>query len=558
MNIRLIRRAAASALVFCMGSIQAAASSRQQTVAPAGQCYVRAERFGEPVDCLASVPTWIGEPDPGTGRPIEGPLSLDRMAQATAPILWFSPREFLLLEGRSAHAPGSILGTPLPTTYYRIREIWLRDSTGTTSLDSDDVRVRNVGHPWGTGANSLPLDRLDRVFIQYFFYYPEDRGVGGHQHDLEALEVQVEVRRVCRVKAEPSSGHLKGIPAEPCWPGVIVRTMSGSAHGVGWYTNTLDVGATRDTVVPLTVLVEENKHATVPDRDGDGHYMPHYDVNRHANDAWGVRDVTGSGSIGSPSYRAELSRDRLPDTQVCPKGIAPRLLKQFADDGRNRSGTDCISGKRSYELKLSTDSGICPPGEDLPPRLRGMMRDKHFCDPPAETRVVGPRSVGKRAVRAVLRRISPGPNGEYGFQKAVQRLSFSYRYDGGTGVSAIVPFGSEVPLVGGWAVLKLNAVFAEINGLAPPVKNGSIEFLYAPSASRAIDWYGSVGAEGVRPDRQNQRSWHGAGEVGLRFRFSAEKVRVIRFLGGRVGLRADLTAPIRNARLVYEFGAGSW
>ena len=60
--------------------------------------------------------------------------------------------------------------------------------------------------------------------------------------------------------------------------------------------------------MPLTVLVEENKHATSPDRDGDGLYMPHYDINRFSNDGWGIRDVAGTGKLGSPAYTADQSR----------------------------------------------------------------------------------------------------------------------------------------------------------------------------------------------------------------------------------------------------------
>jgi hypothetical protein len=551
----------ALALIACICPTVAGA---QQTVTTGGFCYVpdvAQGQFPQPVDCLPAPPTWFGAADPTSGLS-EGSLTLERMARLNAPILWFSPREFLLLERKDLDAPGRILeaGTER-TVYYRIREIWLRDAAGQTPLDRKDPRIPKVASVWGKAAGELPIGQLDRVFIQYFFYYPEDRGIGGHFDDLEALEIQVELRRLCRVLATPSSGQLKGTPAAPCAPAVTVRTVSGSAHGVGWYTNTLDVTATRDTVLPMAVLVEENKHASVPDRDGDGKYMPYYDVNRQSNDAWGVRDVAGSGHLGGPVFRAELARERSPEGQVCPPEILPRLREQYERDKRAAIKTDCVSANRSYTMAPSSESRACP-GHPNPlqpsSKLRSMMADKDFCDPPGRTRVVGPRNLFGTAVRSTLRRISPGPNGEYGFQNAVQRLSFAYRYDGGNGVSAILPIGTEVPVVGGWAIVKLNAIFDGLDSFLPPVTRGSVETLYAPSASRAIDWYGSVGAESVRSAPEAEHDWRSIGELGLRFRFSAEKLKVIRFLGGRVGLRAELSSPIHNARLVFEFGAGSW
>lgn len=76
---------------------------------------------------------------------------------------------------------------------------------------------------------------------------------------------------------------------------VRLRRVKGNAHGVSWYANILNVAA--DTRLPMTLLVEEGKHASCPDRNADGAYTPGYDVNVHVNDAWGVRDVFGSGRL---------------------------------------------------------------------------------------------------------------------------------------------------------------------------------------------------------------------------------------------------------------------
>jgi len=88
-----------------------------------------------------------------------------------------------------------------------------------------------------------------------------------------------------------------------------------------------------------------------------------------------------------------------------------------------------------------------------------------------------------------------------------------------------------------------------------------VDALYTPSASRAASWYLAIGREWTRSDVGRG---HGhfdaevAEEIGLKFRFLAESQHFKNFLGGRIGLRASGTDPIHNARLVFEFGAGSW
>ena len=52
-----------------------------------------------------------------------------------------------------------------------------------------------------TPRNGLPLEQLYEITIRYFFYYEEDRGIGGHFHDVEALEL--------RVKAKPDRKDSK-------------------------------------------------------------------------------------------------------------------------------------------------------------------------------------------------------------------------------------------------------------------------------------------------------------------------------------------------------------
>lgn len=91
--------------------------------------------------------------------------------------------------------------------------------------------------------------------MKYFFYYDEDRGLSPDTHDLEAISVLIYLER------SPSG----------C-PRIRVSRIEGLAHGLDWYSNFLRVEG--DTVFAITVLVEEGKHASVPDRNADGLYTP--------------------------------------------------------------------------------------------------------------------------------------------------------------------------------------------------------------------------------------------------------------------------------------------
>ncbi len=82
--------------------------------------------------------------------------------------------------------------------------------------------------------------------------------------------------------------------------------------------------------------------------------------------------------------------------------------------------------------------------------------------------------------------------------------------------------------------------------------------MYAPSASRPFDWYVAVGGERLSDPQSGESDWQPVEEIGIRYRFSAERVRFLRFFGGRVGLRANSLQRPQHVRFIYEFGAGSW
>ena len=508
-------------------------------------------------------------------------MSLRRLAEVTAPILWLSPREFLLLEFRPGDAPGQVdRPNGRNTVYYRIRRVRLKNPPSAEASGGkppeerqlsrmDEARVQQPQRISSESPEGLPLEELDYVYITFFFYYPEDCGVGGHPHDLEAMEVRVRMRRACRTSADCEYlPRAQRSSADVCWPAAQLESVSGSAHGVGWYTNTLQVLSTRDTVLPLVALVEENKHATSPDRDGDGTYMPHYDVNRQSNDAWGIRDVAGTGKLGGSAFSAELSRTRRPNTQICPPSPSARLIKHYSGSlpGLEPNGDSggCLKNGRAYQLVESRIDPVCTRLETLrasesgsDERLYGFLDSKKFCAPDNDTEVLPPRPAAIANLFAALRKVSPGPDGQYGFQSVAERFSFAYRYDEGNGVSAIVPVGGELPFLGGWAIMRMNLIAATLNR-PHRFSSTSYEVMYAPSASRPFDWYVAVGGERLHDPQTDVSNWEAVEEIGIRYRFSAERVRFLRFLGGRVGLRANSMTRPQNVRFVYEFGAGAW
>ena len=70
--------------------------------------------------------------------------------------------------------------------------------------------------------------------------------------------------------------------------------------------------------LPFHILVEEGKHASVTDMNGDGYYTPGYDVNIRINDAWGLRDVIRTGELFSPKFEAWMAKIRKPEHRVFP------------------------------------------------------------------------------------------------------------------------------------------------------------------------------------------------------------------------------------------------
>ena len=147
---------------------------------------------------------------------------------------------------------------------------------------------------------------------------------------------------------------------------VRLATVTALAHGSLWYSNILNVES--DTSFPLALLVEEGKHATVPDRNSDGHYTPGYDVNRRVNDAWGVRDTLGSGVLLTAAYSAAMTKPRMFEYRLLPPETA---LLQIEPQNSSLSLSEESLGR--YELRPANVISACQKIAVERERLLSMM-----------------------------------------------------------------------------------------------------------------------------------------------------------------------------------------
>lgn len=488
-------------------------------------------------------------------------LRVQTFAERAAPILWFSPNEPLMRESKLPEPlPGD--KTSGPVVYYRITEVVLRQN---------DVRPEFDGP-------ELELDKVKKLTLKYYFYYSKDAGFGEHLHDLESARLEINFtlwdkegnKQVDRAKADYYVAHISKV--------------SGAAHGVTWYANQLDIGdKQRDTSLPITLLVEEGKHASSPDRNADGFYSPGYDVNKRYTDAWGVRDLLGSGNLGSAKYEGSMTKPRRPEHMVKVKLTEPDpdqcLLRPYT--GEHKTGlakaqdgytlkparvfeTTAQRTERFNNEKTQEKSRI---GKILATdRIFGWMKDEKF----------GEMKDGEFVSPPDGNSIKPKMTGGAGFFKKALRKGFgierdeefkdsipiAYRLEGRQhGFTILPPVGRyQVFFLDGYFLPKLNFMFPGTREGAIPGRKFerpvrfSLEAMYTPSASRTFDWYATGGAEWARPAQDLGYEGRFVQEGGLRFRFNQGSW----LLGGRVGLRVTGFAEARSPRFIFEFGTGAF
>lgn len=469
-------------------------------------------------DC-PSIPE-ISRGEPGILWRGSTPIGLEEMAHIAAPALWFSLDEPLLwtTETRSIPNPHPCdpAGEPAPTeeghgrsgvVYYQPSVIKLRPDAEPVTWPEDDPQF---------------FEKVDSFIIKYYFYYIQDFGTGGHAHDVEVAAFALVPEKT----------------PEGCYQ-LRLQQVTAYAHGVDWYNNIME--ARRDMRWPVALFVEEGKHASCPDRNNDGIYTPGYDVTKHVNDAWGVRDVLGQDVLQGASFKASMTKARIADLRMRPPEV-PGLCPTLPSDAARKEE---YLGR--YELRPAHSISICDEVTEGKDHLASMMKTHGFGTEHQ------PTQYGASKLRDVAQEIK-GP--------ASIVPSVSLRRDAGPhlGLSFLLK-----GLDGGefWLVPKFNFMFRD---------RYSAEGLITPSASRWVDWYLTLGAEYLREKteevdgatvvtRDDDFDW--AIEWGWKFRFRApSKIRPFllgyHFGGLRVGIRANGFDGLNSPRITAELGAGVW
>lgn len=440
------------------------------------------------------------------------PLGLTEIADIAAPVLWFSRDEPLLRRGEvipSAHPCDLPSATPI--VYYQVIQIAHRGEAEVGRPEENDPEF---------------FRKVDRMILKFLFYYSEDIGVGAHPHDLEAVELELEL------SSENGCYQLS------------LENATGLSHGSRWYSNILEIDAAPDTKYPLTLFVEEGKHSVAIDRNADGYFTRGYDVNRTVNDAWGVRDVMGSGVLLSSGYNPEMTKPRRFQERVLPPEVDLRCVAP------GNSSLQLDEGYLSrYELRPGNRVPSCevPRGEYL----------KRFTEYHKFGEDELPAQFSAGSIENAFR----------GLAHPDRFLSFSLRAEGGLGLGMVF---RGLDLRQGWIVPKVN-----VNGYS-----ASAGLMYTPSASRFFDWYLAGGVrrqfasrtETVKIDSEagsrdiqvvRPPSWDLYTETGIKIRARVSpKVRPFalgyEFAGLRLGVQALGTGRLSDIRLIFEMGAGAW
>lgn len=458
-------------------------------------------------------------------------LPVDKFAALAAPIFWFSPDEPQLerREGAEIRIPEAMPGESIPerpVVYYQIERVLARGHSTDSLIHRDSAGSAQV----------IDLAQAQTITISYYAYFRTEEGLGAHPHDIEPVEFRYQV---VRPGDEIANEWNRVRPCDRATYLLMLSRSSAKAHGLIFYWNVL--ASDRYIRMPMTLLVEEGKHALATDKNGDGVFTPGFDVNRRINDAWGVRDIIRTGALYSGGFEQWMAKTRRPEHRVFPP---------LPDDSPQRVEMARMMNDRpyaTYELRRL-------------PTVESAAADHAFQHLLVGKSVARWPEVGTLAdARQVSRWVEDGA--------ALKSLSIAFTYDGTTGISWSFPFfivrHLENPMNGGYILHRMYVRGSHLQDFGWTI-------LATRSASRWVDGYFAAGAEKLNiPDTLTQvrhGDWDFVLETGAKFRVNLEHspspVRVLAkitpFWGVRFGVRNRGAFRIDNLRYVLEFGAGSF
>ncbi|UCG30170.1 MAG: hypothetical protein JSV53_11855 [candidate division WOR-3 bacterium] len=447
-------------------------------------------------------------------------MTIEQLAAYCGPILWFSPDEPLLAgnEGQEISLPEPFPfeeTVTTPVVYYRIRTIVVReDADGPAYIPY--AQNKNLGF--------IDLHQIIGIELDYFFYYHKEEGMGSHEHDVESVQFTLHAWR------------REDCP--DCKYNLVVTRVVAKAHGIHWYDNILKVD--EYAKFPMHILVEEGKHASCTDKNGDGYFTPGYDVNKRVNDAWGVRDVMRTGTLFTSSYQAWMTKLRREEHRVFPPLPEDSPLREsHLENGvyAPKNATYVLRPFPSTEAESNVHPYIAGKGDPRWPR------EKVYTD-----------------LTRLQRWVAEA--GDF-----VKSLSIAFRADGDYGMSIIFPLfivkHFQEPFGGGWIVNRIYFKDTDMRDFAWTV-------LYTASASRWMEGYLSAGFEwdeewdDIYSPETFESNRNFVLETGVKFRANLTNTplkflnNLTDFWGLRLGIKSTGFVDIDRLTYVIEIGAGSW
>lgn len=452
-------------------------------------------------------------------------ISIDLIAEKAAPMLWFSPDEPRLYneEGKIQIPEAFPFDQEMdkPVVYYKIRKVY-----------TEQKRIRLLsGATTSNRSTFFDLSKMAALEIEYYFYYKEETGLGGHPHDLESTQIQIQII------------HTPHCPLYKY--ALVAKRVIARAHGLYWFENALNVDA--QTCFPISILVEEGKHANCTDKNADGVYTPGFDVTEKVNDAWGVRDIISTGKLFSGGFQGWMAKERSPKSLLLPPNA-------------HQSVSYIKIQERYPGIRINNEYALLPfpkiPEDFSDKKLKKMVKSKKPEDwPEIATSIQANRSIVRLSKENKLR----------------NKIGISYRFDEDNSISFALPLllvkHVEAPMTGGWFYHK----FYLGNKDSSPdqiARSFGHQIQHTNSASRWLDNYIGIGYEFVDIDEEVGQIDHHpflVTEIGMKIRVNITKtpLKFLKFLGTdywgvRFGWKNLGFNPFYYSGFVLEFGAGAF
>lgn len=444
-----------------------------------------------------------------------------------APIFWYSSDEPELQRksGKDIKIPAAFpfdTKSDSPVVYYQITNIITKKNAVKKVLKKDYFDF---------GNSVIDLSKVKGFEINYNHYYLFEAGLGSHKNDTEQSQFQF------TAYSYKDKENVKQYV-------IFLLRITAKAHALEWYDNIYQIDINNiyyEFSLPFNILVEEGKHASCTDMNGDGYYTPGYDVNVRKNDAWGLRDIIRSGELFSSDFQSWMAKVRKPEYRVMPPLPADSKLREnYSHDG--------IYAKYNsvYQLRPMPS----PDKAKTDKLLRHDMESyyKEF------TPFISEKSSENAFVDWFID------------NNFINSVGISYRIGQNRGFSVCFPLlilkNVEAPLIGGWLV---NRVYFE----GPELNILGYNILYTPSASRFLDPYFSMGVEvdkNILEDSTDSQSYQPefAFETGIKIRANVtySPLKFLSFLspfwGVRLGIKNLGFINIDNFNYIIEIGAGVW